>query len=258
MTYYQQWNDFQLNHSNLNISEFSFQLFHYDISSYYERSLNLSDKEKHDFIKNVLIMEPDFIFPVTKTKKQRSFQHDWLQEFPWLRYPKVKNGGYCLPCSLFGKKAPGKLQLVSNLVKRPVIASPDSKTTFKRHQFSNDGLHSFCQNALTKFLESFSGKSKPINVIVNDIVKQQVAENRTVFNSLVDTVILCGHLGLPLRGHRDDSNFHPEPGQYATNSGVGNFIKIVNFAVRRGNSTSKNHYQTHKKKCLLLIENHTK
>ena len=96
------------------------------------------------------------------------------------------------------------------------------------------------------------------NVIVNDIVNQQVAENRTVFNSLIDIVILCGHLGLPLRGHRDDSNFHPEPGQYATNSGVGNFIKIVNFAVRRGNSTSKNHYQTHKKKCLLLIENHTK
>ena len=101
-------------------------------------------------------------------------------------------------------------------------------------------------------MESFSGKSKPIDVIVNDIVKQQVSENRAVFNSLVDTVILCGHLGLPLRGHRDDSFYHPEAGQYVTNSGVGNFIEIVNYAIRRGDSTIKNHYQNHKKNASYL------
>ena len=119
-----------------------------------------------------------------------------------------------------------------HLVKRSVNASPDSKTTFKRHQSSN-GLNSFCQNAFGKFLESYSGKSKSIDVIVNDIVKQQVSENRAVINSLVGTVILCGHLGLPLRGHRDDSFYHPEAGQYATSSGVGNFKEIVNFAIRK-------------------------
>ena len=222
----------------------------YDISTYYERSLNLSDKERHDLIRNISIVEPGFIFPISFSKK-RCFQYEWLQEFPWLKYSKVNNGGYCLPCVLFAKRAPGKFQNVTNLVKRPVIASPDSKTTFKRHQSSN-GLHSFCQNAFGKFLESYSGKSKSIDVIVNDIVKQQVSENRAVINSLVDTVILCGHLGLPLRGHRDDSFYHPEAGQYATNSGVGNFIEIVNFAIRRGDSTLKNHYKNHKKNASYL------
>ena len=71
-----------------------------------------------------------------------------------------------------------------------MIASSSSKTLFKRHEESPTGLHSFCQNAYVKFLESFSGKSKPIDKIVNDIVKNQVLENRGVFNSLVDSVIL--------------------------------------------------------------------
>ena len=231
----------------------SLEISKYDISTYYKKSLNLSNIEKHDLIKNVSIVERTFIFPATlNLKKKRCFQHDWLQQFPWLRYSKSENGGYCLPCVLFAKIAPGKLQVVTLLVKKPVNASPVSKNSFKRHEESPSGLHSFCQNAYVKFLESFSGKSKPIDVIVNDIVKQQVSENRAVFNSLVDTVILCGHLGLPLRGHRDDSFYHPEAGQYATNSGVGNFIEIVNYAIRRGDSTLKNHYQNHKKNASYL------
>lgn len=152
----------------------------YDISTYYKKSLNLTNIEKNDLIKNVSIVEPSFEFPIN-TNTKRHFQHDWLKKYPWLRYSISENGGYCLPCVLFAKHSPGKLQCVSNLVKNPVIASSSSKTLFKRHEESPTGLHSFCQNAYVKFLESFSGKSKPIDKIVNDIVKNQVLENRGVF-----------------------------------------------------------------------------
>jgi hypothetical protein len=38
----------------------------------------------------------------------------------------------------------------------------------------------------------------------------KVFENRKKLVSVVDTVILSGQLNLPLRGHRDDSKYHPE------------------------------------------------
>ena len=100
---------------------------------------------------------------------------------------------------------------------------------------------------MTTFLNNYSGKTEPINAYVNNVVKQQVNENRAVLFSLIDSVILCGHLGLPLRGHRDDFFYHPEAGGKAVTSGVGNFIEVVNFAIRRGDSTLKHHYKNHKK-----------
>ena len=139
-----------------------------------------------------------------------------------------------------------RFQAAALLVKKPVIPSPDSVTYFKRHE-SGNGLHSFCQGALTTFLNNYSGKTEPINAYVDNVVKQQVNENRAVLFSLIDSVIFCGHLGLPLRGHRDDSFYHPEAGDYAVTSGVGNFIEVVNFALLRGDSTLKHHYKNNKK-----------
>ena len=56
----------------------------YDISTFYERSLNLSEIEKHDLIKNVSDVDPKFSFPETGLKKKR-FLFSWLKQFPWLR-----------------------------------------------------------------------------------------------------------------------------------------------------------------------------
>ena len=61
---------------------------------------------------------------------------------------------------------------------------------------------------------------------------------------IIDTIKLCGRLGLPLRGHRDDSKYHPEAGSYSQ-GGVGNFIELLNFRVRAGDTVLEQHL----KKC---------
>ena len=48
-------------------------------------------------------------------------------------------------------------------------------------------------------------------------------------------------MGIPLRGHRDDSQYHPEVGELATHAGVGNFVEILNFALRQGNKDLEDH-----------------
>ena len=56
-------------------------------------------------------------------------------------------------------------------------------------------------------------------------------------------MILCGRRGLPLRGHRDDSQYHQEIGGYSTGQ-VGNFIDILNYGVRRGDKVLEEHLKT--------------
>ena len=61
--------------------------------------------------------------------------------------------------------------------------------------------------------------------------------------AIIDTVILCGHLHH--RPHRDGGCYHRKAGEYSSMSGLGNFIEMLNFAIRRGDTQSKEHYQKH-------------
>ncbi|XP_065667641.1 52 kDa repressor of the inhibitor of the protein kinase-like [Hydra vulgaris] len=53
-------------------------------------------------------------------------------------------------------------------------------------------------------------------------------------------VLFCGQTNTPLRGHRDDSQYLPEAGEYSK-CGTGCFNKLLNFAVRNGNDVLGSH-----------------
>ena len=56
-------------------------------------------------------------------------------------------------------------------------------------------------------------------------------------------MILCGRLALPLRGHRDDSQYQPEISGYSANS-VGVFISLLNYRVRGGDLVLAEHLRS--------------
>ena len=76
--------------------------------------------------------------------------------------------------------------------------------------------------------------------MVDEHAKKTIFENRKKLVPIVDTIKLCGRLGLPLRGHRDDSKYHPEVGSYSQ-GGVGNFVELLNFRVRGGDTLLQEH-----------------
>ena len=69
---------------------------------------------------------------------------------------------------------------------------------------------------------------------------KRIEENRRKLIPIVDTIITCGRLGLSFRGHRDDSQYHPEIGSHSQGS-VGNFVELLNMRVRAGDVALKEH-----------------
>ena len=60
-----------------------------------------------------------------------------------------------------------------------------------------------------------------------------------------------------LRGHRDDSQYHLEIGKISTTVGVGNFINIINYALKNAKKVLENHLTT-RSKCETYISTSTK
>ena len=76
--------------------------------------------------------------------------------------------------------------------------------------------------------------------MIDSQARRKVAENRQKLVSIADTIKLCGRLALPLRGHRDDAQYHPDVGQYSSGQ-VGNFVELLNFRVRSGDTVLADH-----------------
>ena len=219
----------------------------YDIANYHARAPLLTQSELFDLIEKVYVPCDNFSFP--KLPKGRAFRSHWLVKFPWLKYSPSANGGFCLPCCLFSHKTKSKSQGL--LISRPVLPSADSTGQFNRH-CSGNGLHSFCQNLFQTFLDTFHGKTVPIDVMVDSMRVKKIKENQSVLLPIIDAIIFCGRQGVALRGHRDDSSYYPPPGEYSTGGNVGNFIELINFGIRRGDESLKCHYEKHFKNASYL------
>ncbi|XP_046862976.1 52 kDa repressor of the inhibitor of the protein kinase-like [Xenia sp. Carnegie-2017] len=114
------------------------------------------------------------------------------------------------------------------------------------HISTSSGLHVHTSALLKDILDQSSGKSQPINVMIDSNLKKKVSENRKKLVPVVDTIILAGRLQLPLRGHRDDSQYHPDVGKYSEKH-VCNFIELLNFRVRAGDTILEAHLKHHDK-----------
>ena len=70
--------------------------------------------------------------------------------------------------------------------------------------------------------------------------KSKVAENRKKLVPIVQAIIYSGRQGHALRGHRDDSQYHGEVGEFSSGR-VGNFIELLNFRVQGGDTALADH-----------------
>ena len=140
-------------------------------------------------------------------------------------------------CVLFCNKVVTRKK---KLVHLPYSGWSDAQAQFKRHVNAVNGIHSESIKNYSSFLNEMTGKVVPVNVQVNQ-TSEPTKKNNRILLLIIDLLKTAGRMGIPLRGDRDDSKYHPEVGEPATYAGVGNFVEFLNFAVRQGNKDLEAH-----------------
>ena len=90
--------------------------------------------------------------------------------------------------------------------------------TKKEKENSNEpcqSLHSKTWPIPCNIMAHLKGSSEEIEVTLTKSSDKDVQKNRDKLQPIVDMIILLGRLGLPFRGHRDDSQYHKNVGEYA-------------------------------------------
>ena len=83
------------------------------------------------------------------------------------------------------------------------------------------------------------GQQPSISQRLNTSVANTVAANRQILKSIIETLILCGHQNIPLRGHRDNlTDIERDP---EDSSGHGNFWALLRFKIGSGDHVLAKH-----------------
>ena len=131
---------------------------------------------------------------------------------------------------------------LENLYRKPYRKWPAVVKTLKKHQNSPTGTHKNSQILLIRFLDEYRVKEVVINKVFDSTHKENIRKARKAITPIVDTLKLCGHQNIPLRGHKYSTKNHPEVGKSGlTNSG--NFVELLMYRVRGADKTLENHLQ---------------
>ena len=95
---------------------------------------------------------------------------------------------------------------------------------------SISGIHSESMKNYSSFLNEMAGNVVPVNAQVVE-TSEQTKKDSIILLSIMELLKTVGRMGIPLRGHRDDSQYHSELGELATHAGVGNFVELLSFVI---------------------------
>lgn len=150
-----------------------------DIAEFSKRD-SVADHEKYQFIN--YHFSPDVLYKFPKTSATgRSFQHQWLVRYPWLRYSKQEDGGYCLPCVTFYMSKNFRAQ-AGVLVSNALTNFKHAIEILKKHEQKD--YHREAVVKMDTFVKVMSGEQDSISMQINSAAKELVARNRGKLQSL--------------------------------------------------------------------------
>ena len=197
----------------------------------------ISSDSKYQLLVNHFKPGPDYSFP--KSSTGRSFQYQWLVQFPWLTYSKQEKGGFCLPCVLFvsvGYHGSGPGVLVS----RPLTVFGKALELLRKH--ADKGYHRDAVVKSDEFVRVMTHQQPDIRSQLNQAMADKIASNRQKLSSIFKTIELCGRQNISLRGHRDNAtDIEKDPSLFENH---GNFRALLKFRVDAGDSILSEHLVT--------------
>ena len=149
-----------------------------DIADFSKR--RTTDHEKYHFITNH--SSPDLLYKFPRASSGRTFQYQWLVKYPWLRYSKKENGGFCLPCVMFSR--------CRNFHAGPGVLVSTPLTNFKKAlealgKHIGREYHKEAVTVMDNFMSVMSGQTERVLVQLSDAAKDVVAKNRRKLHSII-------------------------------------------------------------------------
>ena len=217
------------------------------------RDMQIPDATKRDLLTNHAMPDTSFKYPFgcKKTQKVYLSKVHITGKNNAFKYSFKMEGVVCVPCVLFSsvevETGRGKITPPGNFVTKP----------FKKFEKISERLKHHLQNKNQRWSQERSDTFLRVTLIpgssvvnqLDDIHKQQVLENRQRLVPLLKTIILCGRLGVALRGHRDDGVLDP---QLALRGQEGNFRALLAFRVESGDEILRTHLSTASKKATYI------
>ena len=188
-----------------------------DVISGIKRRKELKNDEIYQFYKNHFVpTKNDQLSHTVVTKKCSTyklyFKMNWLDENSWLVYSKELEGGLCKACVLFDP--------VEDSVNRGIFVKKVFRDFGKPEKIREHGQTQYHNEAILRAQEFMRAYEDPTTHVDHDPKKQERFDrNVHILKLLIKAVNLCSKQGLPLRGHRDNSN--------EEFSRDGNFLAIV-------------------------------
>ena len=111
----------------------------------------------------------------------------------------------------------------------PFIPCTSSLSKLTQHA-QKTKVHETATIRASEFKCMVENKAKPIDMQINNARREIIERNRVQLRAIVGAIITCGRQNIPLRGHRDDSQY------YINNDkeNPGNFIKILKYGANCG------------------------
>ena len=169
------------------------------------------------------------------------------------------DGRFCLAGVLFGHEF-AKGSKVNLLRTDSARSSPSTISDFtrlvegkrkKKDHDRNRAFHNGTSALLYSIQEKIERNLEDVDEMLDRQFKFEVNENRIILRSITDTIIFLGRQSLALRGNRDDSQYHPDLGEYSTGSVV-NFIELLNYRTRGGDKDLGKHLESYSKNASYL------
>ncbi|VDI00927.1 Hypothetical predicted protein [Mytilus galloprovincialis] len=154
------------------------------------------------------------------------------------------DGIYCLPCVLFPiENTPGGRARL--LITLPYKKWKDTVADMKNHSVS--AYHKASSEQMDNFIEVMEKKELGIDFILDEKLKERVAKNRKVLESILRCIEFCGRHGIALRGHRYDADIENgkdnlDPDKKIENTG--NFKGLLKLCNDLGDTTLTEHLTT--------------
>ena len=185
-------------------------------------------------LKNIWIPDQSVNFPITATNHQNlRFQHHWFIRFKWLAYSYLENGAFYKYCVLFGSEAGSGVgnQPLGTLCAVKFQKWKNALERFADHESTK--YHRDSVVAAETVMSILSGKQDSIKIQLNQQQKQTILENRKKITPIIETIILCGRQGIPLRGHRDSGplTFESEK-NLEDNNNDGNLRALLRYRIK--------------------------